>query len=162
MKALLLSLFAAALLFPASSLAQSKLQPIDESGYPKLLATHKGKVVLTSFWATWCVPCRKEMPDLVKLSQKLAARGFDFVTISNDEPDREAAAVKLLQEQKVPGAMYWLRPVDREKFYHLVDANWDDGSLPALFLYDRTGKKTRVFIGETSPTDLEVAIAKLL
>jgi thiol-disulfide isomerase/thioredoxin len=161
MKPLLLSVFTAAILSSTVS-AQSKLVPIDETGYPKLLATHKGKVVLTSFWATWCVPCRKEMPDLVKLSQRLSARGFDLVTISNDEPDREAAALKVLQDNKVSGAVYWLRPVDREKFYHLVDGNWEDGSLPALFLYDRAGKKTRVFIGETSVTDLEAAIAKLL
>ena len=151
----------ACVLFPAALSAQ-KLTPVNETSYAPLIAAHKGKVVLTSFWATWCVPCRKEMPELVQLSQKLAARGFELLTVSNDEPDREAAALKLLQEQKVPGAFYWVRPTDREKFYHVVDANWEDGSLPALFLYDRTGKKSRVFIGETPLADIEKAIAKLL
>ncbi len=72
--------------------AQPKATPVDDASYPKVLASHKGKVVLVSFWATWCVPCRKEMPELVKLEEKLHARGFDVVTISNDLPERETAA----------------------------------------------------------------------
>ena len=152
------------MVFSAVAFSQSgaRLMPVNETSYPQLIGTHKGKVVLASFWATWCVPCRKEMPDLVQLSSKLGARGFDFVTISNDEPDREAAALQLLREQKVPGTFYWARPADREKFYRVVDGNWEDGSLPALFLYDRAGKKARVFVGETALADLEKAIAKLL
>ena len=50
--------------------AQSKLAPVTETSFPKMLATHKGKIVLVDFWATWCVPCRAEMPQLVKLSDK--------------------------------------------------------------------------------------------
>ena len=43
-----------------------KLTRVDQAGYPKVIAAHRGKVVLANFWATWCVPCRKEMPQMVQ------------------------------------------------------------------------------------------------
>ena len=57
---------------------------------------------------------------------------------------------------------YLLKTADNDKFYPAVDAKWSSGELPALFLYDRSGKKVRSFFGETSIADLEAAISKLL
>ena len=146
----------------AVGLAGQTLTPVDQASYPKVIAGHNGKVVLASFWATWCVPCRKEMPQLVQLSRKLAARGFDLVMISADEAEQQGAAVKLLADNRVAGATYLLKAADNDKFYPTVDAKWSSGELPALFLYDRSGKKVRSFFGETSIADLEAAITKLL
>jgi thiol-disulfide isomerase/thioredoxin len=139
-----------------------KLTRVDQSGYPKVIAAHRGKVVLVNFWATWCVPCRKEMPRMVQLAHKLAARGFDLVMISADEAEQEAAALKVLQDNRAEGAAYLLKTVNNDTFYPAVDAKWASGELPALFLYDRGGKKVRSFFGETSNQDLEAAVTKLL
>jgi len=141
--------------------AQPKLTAVDESGYAKLVAAQKGKVVLVDFWATWCKPCRAEMPELVKLAQKLKARGFELVTISSDEPEQEAAAIKVLSANGVTGQTYLKRPKDDDKFTNAIDPNWG-GVLPGMFLYDRAGKKVRSFIGETPTRELEAAIEKLL
>lgn len=142
-------------------LAQPRLTPVDQSGYTKLIAGHKGKVVLVEFWATWCKPCRAEMPELVKLEQKLRARGFDLVTISNDEPEAQPAAIKVLAANHVPGVTYLRKAADDDKFCDAIDPKWQ-GVLPALFLYDRSGKKVRAFLGETPTAVIEAAIAKLL
>lgn len=146
--------------------AQEKLAPIDGNSFATAISAHKGKVVLANFWATWCVPCRKEMPELAKLSQKLSARGFELVTISADDAEREAMAAGVLRDDKIPGAKYLLHgsDADREKFYRALDPAWaaNDGSLPALFLYDRNGKKVRSFIGQAPIPDIEAAILKLL
>ena len=159
-----MKLLASLVLMAAALAAQSpvKLTPVDQASYPKVIAAHKGKVVLANFWATWCVPCRKEMPQLVQLSHKLAARGFDLVMISADEAEQQTAAAKLLQDNRAEGANYLLKTADNDKFYPAVDAKWSSGELPALFLYDRSGKKVRSFFGETSIADLEAAITKLL
>lgn len=145
----------------AGALAAQKLTVVDESAYTKMIAAHKGRVLLVDFWATWCKPCRKEMPELVKLEQKLRARGFDLVTISADEPGAEAAALKVLKENNVPGKLYLKKAEDDDKFINSIDPKWG-GALPALFLYDRSGKKMRSFIGETPIQDLEAAIEKIL
>jgi thiol-disulfide isomerase/thioredoxin len=157
-----MKLLASLVVVAAALAAQGKLTPVDQASYPKVIAAHKGKVVLANFWATWCVPCRKEMPQLVQLSHKLAARGFDLVMISADEAEQQSAAAKLLQDNRVDGATYLLKTLDNDKFYPAVDAQWSSGELPALFLYDRSGKRVRSFFGETSIADLEAAITKLL
>jgi thiol-disulfide isomerase/thioredoxin len=141
--------------------AQAKFTPVDDAAYPKLVAAHKGKILLVDFWATWCKPCRAETPEIVKMTNRLAARGLDLVAISADEPEAEAAALQFLRENKVPGTPYIQKTADPEKFAAKVDAKWT-GALPALILYDRTGKKVRTFIGETPTKDVEAAILKLL
>jgi len=156
MKAILLACALA-----AASSAQTKLTPVDQAGFSKLIAAHKGRVVLVDFWATWCKPCRAEMPELVKLEQKLRARGFDLVTISNDAPEQQSAALKVLKEDGVTAAPYWKNAADDDKFYDSIDPNWG-GALPAVFIYDRNGKKVKSFIGETPVKDFEAAIAKIL
>ena len=151
-----------ALIFLACLLpAQSKLAPLNEASFPKMVASHKGKIVLVDFWATWCVPCRAEMPQLVKLSERLKTRGLDFVTVSADEPDKEPAAFQVLQQNAVAGPFYIKKASDDDKFYNLVDPKWS-GEMPAMFIYDRTGKRVRSFLGETPVKDIEAAITRLL
>ena len=99
---------------------------------------------------------------MVQLSRKLASRGFDLVMISADEAEQRGAAAKLLEDNRAEGASYLLKTADNDKFYSAVDAKWSSGELPALFLYDRSGKRVRSFFGETSIADLETAISKLL
>ena len=151
----------ACLLFVSCVLfAQDKLIPVDEAGFQKLVSSQKGKILLADFWATWCVPCRKEMPQLVALQAKLKARGVELVTISADEPEQEKSAIQFLKQSKVQGAVYVKRPKDDETFINTIDPKWG-GALPALFVYDRAGKRVRSFIGETPLDQLEAAIAKV-
>jgi len=137
------------------------LPTVDESGFQKLVAAHKGKVVLYDFWATWCDGCRQEMPDLVKLEAKLRSQGFELVTISADEPEQDAAAQKVLKQFGVQGTTYRKQAQDDEEFINSIDVKWS-GALPALFLYDKTGRKVRSFIGDTDVSTLEAAVRKLL
>ena len=148
-------------LVPLLASAQT-LTPVDEAGYQKLVQSQKGSVLVVDFWATWCKPCRAEMPQLVKLNDRLKAKGLKLVTISADEPEAEATAKKFLAEMGAVGQpSYVKRPKDDDKFINAIDPKWG-GALPALFLYDRTGKKVRAFIGESSMVEVEAAIQKLL
>ena len=141
--------------------AQSKLAPVTEASFPKMIATHKGKIVLVDFWATWCVPCRAEMPQLAKLSERLRSRGVDFMTVSTDAPENEGAAFKLLMQNSVAAPFYVKHVADDDKFYDSVDPNWG-GVMPGMFIYDRSGKRVHSFFGETPVKDIESAIQKLL
>jgi thiol-disulfide isomerase/thioredoxin len=140
---------------------QSKLTPLNETSYPKTIAAHKGKILLVDFWATWCVPCRKEMPELIKLSERLRGKGLDLITVSADEPEKEPAAFKVLMENSVAAPFYIKKAADDDKFYNSVDTNWS-GEIPAMFVYDRAGKRVKSFLGETPVKDIEAAIQKLL
>jgi len=146
-------------LFAASPLVP--LVPINEAGFQKLVDSHKGKVVLYDFWATWCAPCRAEMPQLAVLGDKLRSRGLQVVTISADEQDHRTAAEKFIQMFRVEGPGYIKKADDDDRFINAIDPKWS-GALPALFLYDKAGRKVRSFIGEADMAALEAAIQKLL
>jgi thiol-disulfide isomerase/thioredoxin len=146
-------------LFAASPVVP--LMPINEAGFQKLVDSHKGKVVLYDFWATWCAPCRAEFPQIAVLADKLRSRGLDVVTISADEKDHKASAEKFIQMFRVEGPGYLKQADDDDRFINAIDAKWS-GALPAMFLYDKSGHKVRSFIGETDIAVLESAIKKLL
>jgi len=140
---------------------QRKLSRIDETGYRELLKSMAGKVTLVDFWATWCAPCREEMPLLAKLESKLRNRGLRLITISADEPEHERAAFEFLSKSGVSGSGYLRRAKDEDTFINAIDPKWS-GALPALFLYDRQGKLAKSFIGETDLAVVEALILKIL
>ena len=154
-RALLLLLVGAFVASPAG------LQPVDEAGYPKLVAARKGKVVLVNFWATWCAPCRKEMPDLATVHARLSARGFELVTISADEPEDSKQAEAFLSKAKVAPPYYLKKAKSDDDFINALDKKWS-GALPASFLYDRQGRRVKSFYGEINLKELEAAIQPLL
>lgn len=152
---------AAALLILTAAASGAGLVPVDEAGYSKLVAAGKGQVVLVNFWATWCAPCRKEMPGLVAIERRLKARGFRLVTISADEPE-DAAQARIFLERNGAAAPHYLKRVkDDDKFINALDPKWS-GALPASFLYDRRGRKVKSYFGEVSLKELEAAIQALL
>ena len=63
----------------------------DGDGNPHTLAEFSGKVVVVNFWATWCTPCREEMPGFVKLQSRWQGRGVQFVGLAQDDPVNVAA-----------------------------------------------------------------------
>ena len=139
----------------------SLLTPVDEASFQKLILANKGKVVLYDFWATWSEPCRAELPQLIGLRAKLKARGFELVTISADEPEQAADAEKLLRKSGAPLPVFRKQALNDDRFINAIDPKWS-GALPALFLYDRNGRKVTSFIGETEISVIESAIQKLL
>jgi thiol-disulfide isomerase/thioredoxin len=155
------SILIAALLAAAAAAQAPRLTPLDESLYRSITASGRGSVVLVDFWATWCVPCRAEMPALVKLAARHRGQGLKLVTISCDEPEQEAGALAFLRQHGAPPPVYIKRVKDDDRFINSIDPKWS-GALPGLFVYDRQGRMVKSFIGETDMAALETALRKLL
>jgi thiol-disulfide isomerase/thioredoxin len=141
--------------------AQLALRPLDEMAFTQVLASNKGNVLLVNFWATWCAPCRAEMPLLVQLERTHRSKGLRMVTVSCDEPEDQLKAGQFLAQHQVLQPAYLKRVTEDEKFINFVDGKWS-GALPALFLYDRSGRLAGSFVGETEIAALDQAIRKLL
>jgi len=117
-------------------------------------ASLRGKVVLVNFWATWCPPCRKEIPSLVKLQEKYRARGFAVVGVSMDEGGGSLVA-KFLEKQKV-GYPVILGSAELARGFGGVIG------VPASFLVNRKGELIRRYDGFASEDELREAIEALL
>jgi len=92
----------------------------------------RGKVVLVNFWATWCPPCRKEMPDLDSLSRQFGEQGLVILAISDETEDK----VRPFIEQRKIGYPILLDPGRK------INALFNIDSIPETFLFDRKGNLT--------------------
>lgn len=112
------------------------------------LAALQGKVVVIDFWATWCPPCRAEMPWLVQMAKRLEAKGVAFVAISEDDPPGQVPLVTQFAQQ-VPGL---------ERFAVLgnpeIEEAWGVTSLPTLFILDRQGRLAHRFRGAAEEAEV--------
>jgi thiol-disulfide isomerase/thioredoxin len=138
---------------------------IKEDGLTALLkaGAPRERPLLVNFWATWCVPCREEFPDLVKLRGLYAPESLDFALVSLDDPSDIGTAVPdfLLESGAASLPAYLLHSEDDNAAINLVDPTWG-GELPATFLYDRAGRLAYTHKGRIKPADLQAAIDKTL
>jgi len=126
------------------------------------IAKQKGHVVLVNFWATWCVPCREEFPDFVRLEKAYRDRGLRVIGVSTDLAKDLPKVEKFLAAAPPDFPNYRKKSGgDDQDFIESVDAKWG-GELPFTVLYGKDGKKTRVLSGKQSYAELEKAIAPLL
>lgn len=135
---------------------------LDAPALKKAVAREKGRVVLLNFWATWCVPCRQEFPELSKLHTRHSEAGLRVIGVSTDFAKQRDAVEKFLAEQRPPFPNYHKkRGGDDEDFIEAVDSSWG-GELPFTVLYDRAGRKARVYSGSLPLAAAEKEIRKLL
>lgn len=123
-----------------TALADIKVPPIEgktPDGKTFRLADYKGKVVLLNFWATWCGPCRMEIPDLIALQEKYGPQGFVVVGLADEkDPDQDSALKQIgafATEAKLNYPVLLLPEGVRNEFGGVA-------GLPTSFLIDRNGK----------------------
>ena len=127
----------------------------------------RAPAVLVNVWATWCDPCREEMPDLLRFLRDHRAAGLRLVLISADDPDagpevRRALAAAAAQAglAAAPDARLFIKQDDDMKFIDGLDPRWS-GALPATFLFDDAGRRIHSWLTPVRYTDLEPEVARL-
>lgn len=121
----------------AQAVSGQDLKTVDAKDIRAMVSAEKGKVVLLNFFATWCAPCHKEFPDIVKLQQKYGPEGLQVIEVSVNDASEKADMQKFLSETKPPFPVYMASSYD-DDFCSAVDKRWDT-ALPMTIIYDRTG-----------------------
>jgi peroxiredoxin/TolA-binding protein len=117
------------------------------------LAQYRGKVVLLDFWATWCAPCRQEMPSVKKVYGKYNANGFEIVGISLDRSRSD------FDKYVKQNGMSWPQYFDGKYWQNDIARKYGITGIPATFLIDKQGK---IRYKSLRGPQLEVAVEKLL
>lgn len=125
----------------------------DVNGQKLDLVSFRGKIVLLDFWATWCAPCRTEIPHFIELQNKYGPQGFQMIGISLD--DSAKPVVKYYAEQK----MNYPVAVGNDK---LAEAYGGVLGLPVAFLIDRNGRIIWKQTGEADAAVFEKQITDAL
>ncbi|RPI91819.1 MAG: alkyl hydroperoxide reductase [Chloroflexi bacterium] len=135
--------------FPAPELTLMDLQ-----GSSRSLADYRGQVVLVNLWATWCPPCKEEMPALQAFYDKYRESGFVIIAVNDGDP--KADVLQFVEDYELTFPV-WLDPT-----YIATEQAFRTLSLPTSFVIDRNGTIQLTWVGGINSTMLEKHIAPLI
>ncbi len=128
----------------------------DMQGTSQAISQWRGKVLVVNFWATWCEPCRKEIPEFIELQEQFRDKGLLFIGIAVDQPEKVAAFSKEI------GINYPVLTGGMQAMALAEAAGNNHGALPFTVIIDRSGKITGTHLGRLSRNKLEAMFKPLL
>ncbi len=147
-----------------TAVAQAEV-PVARSATPEEFARElqglRGKVVMLNVWATWCVPCLKEIPDLLEVERELAGRGFVLLGLSIDEPG-DVARVESFRQKWFAGFRTFVRNApDMDTAVSVFDPAWNE-IVPTTYLLGRDGRIVTRIQGKKSREEFREAALQAL
>ena len=138
---------------------QTELRPApdfsltDLDGHPLTLTQFRGKVVVLDFWATWCEPCKIEIPHFIEIQNRYGAQGLQVIGISMDDDEKPVRDFQQQYKVNYPVAVGHAK---------LAQAYGGILGLPITFVIDREGRMVKRYIGQTQASVFEREVGKLL
>lgn len=132
----------------------AKFMGLDDK--PQALEQWRGKVLVVNFWATWCAPCREEIPTFIKFQDQYGARGVQFVGLAIDQKERVGPYARDI------GINYPVLVGGLESMDFARQVGNSRGVLPFTLVLDRSGKVVTTEIGILKPEKLESLLKPLL
>ena len=128
----------------------------DLFGVDQSLSQSRGRIVILNFWATWCVPCRKEMPDLAAIQNEYAALGLQVVGASVDPPADREKVLQFIKETKINFPV-WIGATTADMIGFGLG-----GALPGTVIIDRDGRIVKIISGIVNQADLKKQIDQMI
>jgi peroxiredoxin len=126
----------------------------DSQGVTHSLADYRGQVVLVNLWATWCPPCKEEMPSLQSLYNKYVDRGFTVIAINDGDPTSDV--LQFIKDYQLTFPV-WLDPT-----YIATEQAFKTANLPSSFVIDRNGTVRLMWVGGISRRMLDKYVPKII
>lgn len=139
------------------------IHPATAEQFRAVLEHHRGKVVVVNYWATWCIPCLQELPELDLLQERYADRGLVVLAVSMDDPEKLQDRVRPFFAKRAPGLVSYLASSEDDSvdFVTSFDPEWP-GALPTTMFFDRDGELNNIHLGRMLYAEFEEAVLELL
>jgi thiol-disulfide isomerase/thioredoxin len=128
----------------------------DLSGIEQSLSLLKGRIVILNFWATYCIPCKAEMPDLAAIQNEYAALGVQVIGASADEAEDRAKVLQFIKETKINFPV-WMGATTGDMMRFGVGS-----ALPGTVVVGKDGRVAKVISGVVNQTDLKKQLDSML
>lgn len=140
------------------SWAASPTRAIHAEEFKRILKSHQGELVIVNFWATWCAPCLKEIPDLLRLQQENAPAGVQLIGVAVDEPTPDSAEVERFRSRYFPTFRTYARAGNEmDELAQVVDPTWNE-VVPTTYLLDREGRVAKRIQGKKTLEEFRLAL----
>ena len=138
-----------------------KIKVLDKQGVEQLINNRNGKVLFLNLWATWCVPCREEIPDIEKLHKEYKDK-IDVAGLSIDYPDEiQSKILPFVKSQKLTYEIYVNGIKSDEELINMLNKDWN-GALPVTLIYDPKGNREIFLEGKKSYSEFKKAVETVL
>ncbi|MCS6989043.1 MAG: TlpA family protein disulfide reductase [Chloroherpetonaceae bacterium] len=128
-------------------------------GKPLKLSDYKGKGVIVNFWATWCPPCRAEIPDMMELQKEYEGKGFSFIGIAIGDEEEKVKAFVSAQKMNYPVAV---GTRELAMSYGKLTAEGAIRGIPTSFVINRKGEVIGYFVGARDKATFAEAIKQAI
>ncbi len=127
------------------------------------LSSFRGKIVVLNLWASWCPPCRQEMPEFIRLYENYKDKGVHVLGVNLATHERDASGVDEFMEYfGVPFPTFVDQPIDEVNQRGVVSTLYNINSIPYTYILDENGKIVHIIQGATTYDMLEKLIKNLL
>lgn len=138
--------------------AASPAKAIQASEFKKILGSHRGDLVIVNFWATWCAPCLKEIPDLLRLQQEKSSEGVQLIGVAVDEPTVDSSEVERFRSRYFPAFRTYARAgTEMDELAQVIDPTWNE-VVPTTYLLDREGRVVKRIQGKKTLEEFRAAL----
>jgi thiol-disulfide isomerase/thioredoxin len=142
--------------------AEIPAKPINAADFKSALASSRGKVVVLNFWATWCVPCLREVPDLLAVTNEVKGSGVVLIGVAVDDPSPGATEIERFRKRYFPEFFTYARQgPEMDELASVIDPTWNE-VVPTTYLIDRNGKVVRRIQGKKSAQEFRQIIKDIL
>ena len=136
------------------------LRPTDAASLVALANDGRARVTVLNVWATWCMPCRQEFPELLEATRAHAGDGVRLVLVSTDFDEQMPDVRRFLADHGIRDTTYVKHGSD-QAFIDGLNPHWT-GTIPATFVYDATGRRVAFWEGRANRARFEAAIRQAL
>lgn len=141
-----------------ASLDKHSIHIINKDSLSNILTDNKGKVIFINVWATWCEPCVKEFPDIVKIYNEYKNKNISFLSLSVDlKSDIDSVVIPFLKKQSAGLPVYLVDEKSSEAVINYLNPEWS-GAIPVTIIYDKKGRREKFLSGAQDYLQLKNSI----
>lgn len=131
-----------------------ELKVIKYPDLAKIMDAKDKKIKVINFWATWCAPCVKELPQFEALKEKYQEQGMEMILVSFDFVEKLEKANQFAVKKDLKSTLYLLDETDYNSFIDKIDPSWS-GAIPATLMIDNRNGKRAFYEKEFHEGELE-------
>ena len=151
--------FALAQSIPAAAQTDT-ISTVNPEDVYQIVAENAGKVVIVNFWASWCPPCLKEFPDIIRAYDDYHSQGLEVIAVSMNAGDEIEDIEAFLENYDPPFPVYRAATLD-ETFFEGISENWF-GEMPTTLIFDALGNTTHLYKKQVTYDELANDVTALL